>query len=263
VVAKIEKPEALENIDSIISAADGIMVARGDLGVEIPPEEVPVAQKQIISKCNRAGVPVVVATQMLDSMVRNPRPTRAEASDVANAILDGADAVMLSGETSIGAYPVETVRTMVRIVEKAEADWQKVSPCPLHLPETHAAFTVADAVSRAAREVARDLSAAAIIAPTSSGYTARLVAQYRPEVPIVAVTPSQAVQRQLALCWGVTPLLAPRADDTDSMINYAVDAARRRGLVDGKDTVVVTGGAAGSTPGTTNLIRVLDVERGV
>ena len=260
VMAKIEKPEALGSIDAIIAAADAIMVARGDLGIEIPAEDVPPAQKRIIATCNREGVPVVVATQMLDSMIRYPRPTRAEASDVANAVLDGADAVMLSGETSIGAYPVRAVSTMVRIVEKAETDRPDAPLCPYRLPEKLAPSTVASAVSQAARDMAHNLGAAVIVAATASGHTARLVSRYRPGVPIIAVTPSPSVQRQLALCWGVIPLLAPRTDNTDEVIVYAVQTAREHGLVRAGDTVVVTAGAAGSTPGTTNLIRVLAVD---
>jgi len=256
VVAKIEKPEALDNIDSIIAAADAIMVARGDLGIEVSPEEVPVAQKRIIARCNQAGVPVITATQMLESMIQNPRPTRAEASDVANAILDGTDAIMLSGETAVGAYPIEAVRTMVRIAQEVEARRSEINLCSATIPGQHAVRTVADAVTHAARETAHDLNAAAIITPTSSGYTARLMSYHRPRVPIIAVTPSPAVQRQLMLYWGVTPLLAPRTDNTDEMIADAVGAARDRGLVQDGDTVVLTAGAAGSSPGTTDLIKV-------
>jgi pyruvate kinase len=257
VMAKIEKPEALENIDEIIENVDAIMVARGDLGIEIRPEEVPMAQKALIRACNQAGIPVVTATQMLDSMIRNPRPTRAEASDVANAILDGTDAIMLSGETSIGAYPLEAVRTMARIAQEVEAH----CPCT-GMPEAEGneLFTLADAVSHAGRDAAHNLRARAIITPTSSGYTARLMSRYRPLVPIIAVTPDPAVQRALALCWGVIPLSAPRTENTDEMLEQAVQAAKARGLVAEGDTLVLTGGAAGSAPGTTNLMRVLVVE---
>jgi pyruvate kinase len=254
-MAKIEKPEALENMDEIIDSADAIMVARGDLGIEIRPEEVPMAQKALIGACNQAGVPVVTATQMLDSMIRNPRPTRAEASDVANAILDGTDAIMLSGETSIGCYPLEAVRTMARIALEVEAH----CACPGANTE-ELSLTVADAVSHAARSAAHDLGAAAIITPTSSGYTARLMSRHRPQMPIIAVTPDPGVQRALALCWGVIPLSAPRTANTDEMLVQAVDAAQARGLVHEGDTLVLTGGAAGSAPGTTNLMRVLVVE---
>jgi pyruvate kinase len=258
VMAKIEKPEALDNISAIIDASDAIMVARGDLGIEIRPEEVPMAQKRIIAACNAVGVPVVTATQMLDSMIRNPRPTRAEASDVANAILDGTDAVMLSGETSIGAYPVEAVRTMVRIA--CEVGGTQGIAARRSAPEERITKTIADAVSHAARDAAHSLDAAAIITPTASGYTARLMSHHRPRCPIVAVTPSPVVQRRLGLYWGVTPLIAPRTDSTDDVLSQAVQTARECELVKAGDTVVLTGGAAGSVPGTTNLVRILVVE---
>jgi len=259
VIAKIEKPEAIQNIDAIIAAADGIMVARGDLGIEASPEEVPMMQKRIIKKCNEAGVPVITATQMLDSMMRNPRPTRAEASDVANAILDGSDAIMLSGETAIGHYPVQALRTMVKIAEHAEVELrQRIALVPLSRPKTEG---IAEAVSHAARETAQDLDAAAIITPTVSGHTACMVSRYRPTAPIIAVTPSPMVQRQLCLYWGVYPLLAKRTANTDQMLADAVGTTREHGLVQPDELVVVTGGAAGSAPGTTNLIKVQVVER--
>jgi len=256
VIAKIEKPQALDNLDAIIEAADGVMVARGDLGIEIPPEEVPMAQKRIIGACNAAGIPVITATQMLDSMIRNPRPTRAEASDVANAILDGTDAVMLSGETSIGSYPVASVRTMMRIIEEVEATRPEMPAPGFHPGEDERRLSIADAVGRAARHAARDLEAAAIVTPTVSGYTAQVMSRYRPRAPIVAVTPDERVQRRLMLHWGVIPLFAPRADNSDEMIAHAVAAAREQGLVADGDTLVVTAGAARSEPGTTNLMRV-------
>jgi pyruvate kinase len=259
VMAKIEKPEALQNLDQIIATCDAVMVARGDLGIEIRAEEVPMAQKRIIEACNRAGVPVATATQMLDSMIRHPRPTRAEASDVANAILDGTDAIMLSGETSIGSYPLQAVQTMVRIAAQVEAVRDEVYRCPLPQSGRRTPLTIADAVTHAARETALDLQAAAIITPTASGYTARLVSSHRPRSPIVAVTPDPAVQRQLALYWGVTPLLARRTDNTDEMIADAVEAARGSGWVKEGDTVVITAGAAGSPKGTTNLIKVQSI----
>ncbi len=260
VIAKIEKPEALANIEAIIEVADGIMVARGDLGIEISPEEVPIAQKRIIKECNQAGVPVITATQMLDSMIRNPRPTRAEASDVANAILDGTDAIMLSGETSIGAFPVEAVCTMARIADETEAHQSDIFVCPIRNRERLATHTVADAVTHAARATAHDLTASAIVTLTASGHTARLMSHYRPRSPIIAVTPSPSVQRQLMLYWGVTPLLAPRTHSTDEMIAHGVQAAKDHGLVQEGDTLIVTAGSAGSTPGTTNLIRVHVIE---
>jgi pyruvate kinase len=256
VMAKIEKPQALGNLDGIIEAADAVMVARGDLGIEIPPEEVPMAQKRIIDACNDAGIPVVTATQMLDSMIHNPRPTRAEASDVANAILDGTDAVMLSGETTIGSYPVESVRTMMRIIEEVEATRPEIPTRAFHPSEEGVKLSIADAVGRAAREAAHDLNAAALITPTVSGYTARVMSRYRPQASIIAVTPNPKVQRRLMLYWGVVPLLAPRADNSDEMIEYAVEAAQSQGLVEVGDTLVITAGAARSEPGTTNLMRI-------
>jgi pyruvate kinase len=232
------------------------MVARGDLGIEIPPEEVPMAQKRIIEACNEAGIPVVTATQMLDSMIHNPRPTRAEASDVANAILDGTDAVMLSGETTIGSYPVESVRTMMRIIEEVEATRPETPTRSFHPSGERARLSIADAVGRAAREAAQDLQAAALITPTVSGYTARVMSRYRPQASIIAVTPDPKVQRRLMLHWGVVPLLAPRADNSDEMIEHAVEAAQAQGLVKEGDTLVITAGAAQSEPGTTNLMRI-------
>jgi pyruvate kinase len=260
VMAKIEKPEALANIDEIVDCVDAIMVARGDLGIEIRPEEVPMAQKAVIRACNQAGVPVVTATQMLDSMIRNPRPTRAEASDVANAILDGTDAIMLSGETSIGCYPLEAVRTMARIAQEVESHCAQMLDGEAQVVAHEVPLTIADAVSHAARSAAHDLGAAAIITPTSSGYTARMMSRHRPCMPIIAVTPDPGVQRVLALYWGVLPLSAPRTENTDEMLAQAVEAAQSLGLVQEGDTLVLTGGAAGSAPGTTNLLRVLVVE---
>ena len=254
VVAKIEKPEAMQNIDAIIEAADGIMVARGDLGVETSPEEVPMMQKLMIKKCNAVGVPVITATQMLDSMIRNPRPTRAEASDVANAILDGTDAIMLSGETAIGKYPVAAIRMMVRIAERTEAQVRHEG-VPVRVPD-HAIKSIADAVSHATYETARDLAATAILTPTVSGYTARMVAKYRPQMPIVAVTPNPKVQRQLCLHWGVHPLLAKRTANSDEMLADAISATKEHGYAKSGDLVVMTAGSAGSAPGTTDLIKV-------
>jgi pyruvate kinase len=260
VMAKIEKPEALENIAEIIEAADAIMVARGDLGIEIPTEEVPMAQKRIIKRCNEAAIPVVTATQMLDSMIRNPRPTRAEASDVANAILDGTDAVMLSGETTIGAYPVKAVQTIVRIICEVEGEQSDIPVRPFRPRKESINLSIARAVSRSARETAHNLNAAAIVAVTASGYTASIVSRYRPRSPILAVTPDERVQRRLMLYWGVTPLLAPRTNNTDEMIASALRAASKRGLVKEGDLVTITAGTAGSEPGTTNLMRVYVVE---
>jgi pyruvate kinase len=277
VIAKIEKPEAMENIDAIIAAADGIMVARGDLGIEASPEDVPLMQKTIIKKCNEAGVPVITATQMLDSMIRNPRPTRAEASDVANAILDGTDAIMLSGETAAGEYPLEAVCTMSKIAQRTESEMlpmRRFAPVPPPRRQSLSqsqpceaghllggTINIAEAVSHAACETALDLDAAAIITPTASGHTARMVAKYRPPMPIIAVTPSPMVQRQLCLYWGVYPLLAKRTANTDEMLADAIRAAKTHAFVQPGDLVVMTAGAAGSRPGTTDLIRVQVIER--
>ncbi len=254
VVAKIEKPKAVDSIDGIIEVADAIMVARGDLGIETSPEAVPIVQKMIIAKCNASGKPVITATQMLDSMMRNPRPTRAEASDVANAILDGTDAIMLSGETAVGKYPLEALRTMVRIAQEAERSGldSAASPRSALGPVT----SIADAVSHATYETACDLGAAAIITPTLSGHTARVISKYRPYSPIIAVTPSPVVQRQLALYWGARALLSERTESTDETISGAVRAAREHGLVEQGDVVVITAGAAGSGPGTTDIMKV-------
>ncbi len=258
VIAKIEKPEAVANIEAIIQAADGIMVARGDLGIEMPAEEVPMIQKRIIALCNEAGKPVITATQMLDSMIRNPRPTRAEASDVANAVLDGTDAVMLSGETATGRYPVAAVQTMVRIITRAEAELVKQERRRSWLrSEPHFA---AQAIAQAASDLARNLNAAAIIAPTASGYTARQLSRARPGLPIVAITPSPLVRCQLNLYWGVFPLFSPRRNSTDEVVADAVQTALQHGLVREGDLVVITAGTAGSTPGTTNLIKVQLIE---
>jgi pyruvate kinase len=255
-MAKIEKPEALDRIDEIVDAADAVMVARGDLGIEIPTEKVPMAQKQIIQRCNEAGVPVVTATQMLDSMIRNPRPTRAEASDVANALLDGTDAVMLSGETSIGRFPVQALQTMVRIACEVEGEQTDIPVRPYQPLEENINLSIARAVARAARETAQNLDLAAIIAITASGYTARIVSRYRPRAPILAITPDERVQRQLQVYWGVTPLLAPRTENTDEMTSNALQAVQQQGLVKEDDLVAITAGTAGSEPGTTNLLRI-------
>jgi len=256
VMAKIEKPEALENIDEIIEAADAIMVARGDLGIEIPTEQVPMAQKRIIARCNEVGLPVVTATQMLDSMIRNPRPTRAEASDVANAILDGTDAVMLSGETTIGRHPLEALQTMERIICEVEGERAEIPVRPFRPLKESVNLSIARAVARAARDAAQDLDLAAIIAVTASGYTARIVSRYRPGAPIIAITPDDRVQRRLMLYWGVRALLAPRTDNTDEMIANALVTVQERGLVKKDDLVAITAGTAGSEPGTTNLLRI-------
>ncbi len=257
VISKIEKPEAINNIDEIIAASDGIMVARGDLGIELSPEAVPMLQKTIIAKCNAAGKPVITATQMLDSMIRNPRPTRAEASDVANAILDGSDAIMLSGETASGKYPLQAVQTMVRIAQEAEAAQFKVTHKEV---AAKSGRTFAEAVSHASVETALDLSAAAIITPTVSGSTARAVSRFRPPCPIIAVTPNPFAQRELVLFWGVFPLLSKRGANTDAVIADAVEAAQKAGYVKEGDVLVVTGGSVEGGGGTTNLMKIHLIE---
>jgi pyruvate kinase len=257
VIAKIEKPDAVRNIDAIIEASDGIMVARGDLGIETGPEVVPTVQKQIIGKCHAAAKPVITATQMLDSMIRNPRPTRAEASDVANAVLDGTDAIMLSGETASGSYPVEAVATMVKIAEEAER-----LRGTLKLQHNHPhVFTAAGAICHAAVYTASETNAKAIIAPTVSGATARLMAAFRPEMPLIAVTPSPMVQRQLTLYWGTYPLLTKRLSNTDEVVNDAILVAQAKGYVGEGDTVVLTAGVVGNVRNATNLLMVRRIDR--
>ena len=256
IIAKIEKPEAVENIQEIVAAADGIMVARGDLGIEVSPEGVPMMQKMIIQLSNQAGKPVITATQMLDSMIRNPRPTRAEASDVANAILDGTDAIMLSGETAVGKYPIEAVETMVRIATETEP-YARFGP----LGMGDFKHSISEAVCYAATDTANMLHASAIIAPTMTGGTARILSRFRAPSPIIAITPNPAVQHQLALFWGVHPLLSRRAPDTDTVIEEAVRTACDAGLVHEGETVVITAGTGGHMVGTTDLIKVYVLAR--
>ncbi len=258
VISKIEKPEAINNIDEIIAASDGIMVARGDLGIELSAEAVPMLQKLIITKCNQVGKPVITATQMLDSMIRNPRPTRAEASDVANAILDGSDAIMLSGETASGKYPLQAVQTMVRIAQEVERVYLESMRKQV---AAKAGRTFAEAVSHATVETALDLSAAAIVTPTVSGSTAKAVSRFRPPCPIVAVTPSPFAQRELVLFWGVYPLLSHRGTTTDAVIADAVEAAQKAGFAKESDVLVVTGGSVEGGGGTTNLMKIHLIER--
>lgn len=255
VIAKIEKPQALDCIEEIVEVADGIMVARGDLGIEIPAEKVPIVQKRLIRLANASGKPVITATQMLDSMIRNPRPTRAEASDVANAILDGTDAIMLSGETAVGKYPLEALKTMEHIAREVEqatitGAWQP----PDHIPD--GAHSVTDAVSHATCGTAYDLRAEAIIASTASGATARTIAKYRPHMKVIGVTPHRKTQRQLMLSWGVIPLLGQRMGTTDEIMHRAVQIARQAGYISAGQRVVLTAGVTPNMPGTTNLMTV-------
>lgn len=254
VIAKIEKREALRNIDEIIKAADGIMIARGDLGVEIPLEKVPLAQKEIIKKCNLTGKPVITATQMLESMIENPRPTRAEVTDIANAIFDGTDAIMLSEETALGKYPVASAVMMSKIALETEKslDYEKI----LIERALSVKPAVPDAISHATCEIAQNLKAAAIVIFTLSGSSARMVARYRPRVPIIARSPKQATVRKLALSWGVYPRQSSEIKDTDDMIDKAKRTALETGLVRRGERIVITAGTPFAIPGTTNLIKV-------
>jgi pyruvate kinase len=254
IIAKIENTPGVENIDDILKVADGVMVARGDLGVEIPPEDVPLVQKMLIKKCNQIGKPVITATQMLESMLTNPRPTRAEASDIANAIMDGTDAIMLSGETASGLYPVEAVHTMARIALRTEQDLAYDELLQRNGVD-HCCTTTA-AISHASAQIAHELGAAAIITTTHSGYTARMVSKYRPHPPIIAVTPHERTARQSQLLWGVYPVLDSLAQNSDQMVDGSIRAALSAGLVTNGDLVVVTSGVPAGTQGTTNMIRV-------
>jgi pyruvate kinase len=253
-IAKIENSEGVKNFHEILQVADGIMVARGDLGVEIPAEDVPLVQKKIIAACNRAGKPVITATQMLDSMIRHPRPTRAEASDVANAIFDGTDAVMLSGETASGAFPVEAVETMARIAARTEEalEYREI----LEKLKPALQNSVTDAISYATCRAAQDLGVAAIISATHSGHTARMVSKYKPKAPIIAVTPSAKVASALTLTWGVYPLLCPPTSSTDETFNTSVKVALEAGLIQSGDLVILTAGVPVGVPGTTNFMRI-------
>ncbi|HWP82156.1 MAG TPA: pyruvate kinase [Bacteroidota bacterium] len=259
IVAKIEKPEAVDAIDSIIDEADVIMVARGDLGVELPPEDVPPVQKMIVKKCNEAGKPVIIATQMLESMIENPRPTRAEANDVANAVLDGADCVMLSGETSVGKYPVEAVRTMDRIIQRAEGQRSDSLNIEDVREEGEEMF---NAVARAACVIARQVKARAIVPITHSGATAMRISKYRPLARIVAVTARDRILRRLNLVWGVRGIVIPDFDRsaTDVAFKQIKDKLLESGYVSKGDYVVFTAGIPLMSKGTTNTVKVEIVE---
>jgi pyruvate kinase len=257
IISKIENQQGVDNLDEILEVSDGLMVARGDLGVEIPAEEVPLVQKRMIEKCNRVGKPVITATQMLDSMQRNPRPTRAEASDVANAIFDGTDAIMLSGETAAGKYPVESVLTMSRIAERAESalHYREIFTKQANAQQT----SVTEAISQAVANSALDLDAKAIVTSTESGYTARMISKYKPKSQIVAVTPNDQVLRRLQLVWGVNPVKGVTATTTDEMFEIAVKGALDTGLVRLGDTIIITAGVPVGRSGTTNLIKIHNV----
>ncbi len=250
-LAKIEKPQAIDKLADIVDAFDGIMVARGDLGVELPLEQVPMAQKRIIARSRDKAKPVIVATQMLESMISAPRPTRAEASDVANAVLDGADALMLSAETSVGSYPAEAVATMARIITAAEQDYLRpVSSLP-RVPTT-----TGGAIARAAAEVGTVVGARALVAFTITGETARRLARYRSPIPLLAFTPRPAVRSQLALTWGVETFIVPPARHTDEMVRQVEDALLQIGRCEKGDKVVIVAGSPPGSPGRTNALRV-------
>ncbi|WP_110927202.1 pyruvate kinase [Bacillus massiliglaciei] len=254
IIPKIENQEGIDNIDEILEVADGLMVARGDLGVEIPAEDVPLVQKELIKKCNILGKPVITATQMLDSMQRNPRPTRAEASDVANAIFDGTDAIMLSGETAAGSYPTEAVQTMHDIASKAETalNYRDILSKRSKLNK----YNVTDAIGQSVAHTAYNLDVGAIITPTESGHTARMISKYRPKAPIIAVASSEKVCRKLSLVWGVYPLTGRTAATTDEMLQTAIDTSLHSGLVQHGDLVVITAGVPVGETGTTNIMKI-------
>jgi pyruvate kinase len=256
-IAKIERADAVDNIEGIIDASYGVMVARGDLGVECPLEDVPIIQKRIVRQCHRAGVPVITATEMLDSMIHNRRPTRAEASDVANAVLDGTDAVMLSGETAIGDHPVRVVETMCRIIEDVEDSEEYDELLEQRVPPADGTKT--GALARSARFLSRDVDAEAIVAASESGYTARKAAKYRPNIPIVASSPNDGVRRQLALSWGIIPKQAIHSGESaDAVIQGAVQAAIETGAAESGDTVAVLSGMMTQLEGldTANILKV-------
>jgi len=256
IVSKIEKPEAIDEIDSIIERSDAIMVARGDLGVEVPIEDVPILQKTIIRKCNEYGKPVITATQMLDSMIREPRPTRAEATDVANAVFDGTDAVMLSGETSAGNFPVESVRTMVSIVNAAESQFGIVER-KLNYKAVRDDFT--DAIAESACSLATYVDASFIVSVTNTGTTSRALSKYRPQVPIYALTESGDVARKLQLVWGVIPVEVEELSDTDAMLSQVSSILKMKSLASSGDTYVLTAGTPLLARGTTNTLRIEEI----
>jgi pyruvate kinase len=250
IIAKLEKPEALEHLDEILDAADGVMIARGDLGVELPPEKVPAAQKLITKKANAVGKPVITATQMLESMIENPRPTRAEASDVANAIFDGTDAIMLSGESASGKYPIESVKMMGRIASTAEGS---VDYGELH---KHPTPTSAHAIAHAACAMAVDMKAKAVAAFTKTGSTARLISQFRPPTTVIALTQHQHVYRQMALIWGVIPVMLTEVRDSESTLALVEETLLKRGYVSPGDSMIITGGLPIAARGAANFVKL-------
>jgi len=254
IIAKIEKHEALDHIDSILEEVDAIMVARGDLGLEIAPERIPALQKMMIRKANRLGKPVITATQMLRSMVQNPRPSRAEVADIANAVLDGTDALMLSEESAVGSYPIQAVKTMAQVATETEK-----------ILEPRSQFegikkSVPEAISHAAVSLARDLQVKAFLIPTSSGSTVRMIARYRPAQPLIAISPEPQTVKTLCLVWGVHPVLIPSYRSTDAMVRLAQKKALSLGFVKRGDLVAITAGLPLHRPGTTNLITVQPIE---
>lgn len=253
IIPKIENQEGVDNIDEILKVSDGLMVARGDLGVEIPTEEVPIAQKDLIKKCNKLGKPVITATQMLDSMQSNPRPTRAEASDVANAIFDGTDAIMLSGETAAGDYPVEAVQTMARIAMRTEEALVNQDSFTLRAYDQG---DMTEAIGQSVGHTARNLNIDTIVAATESGHTARMISKYRPKSTIVAVTFSERTMRGLALSWGVYPTVAEKPESTDDMFNLATGIAQEKGYAKEGDLIIITAGVPVGERGTTNLMKI-------
>lgn len=259
IISKIENQQGVDNIEEIIELSDGIMVARGDLGVEIQTEIMPLVQKELIKKCNMAGKPVITATQMLDSMMRNPRPTRAEVTDVANAILDGTSAIMLSGETAAGKYPVESVKIMYNIAIKTEESLDYVEL--LRAKSDKAEINTTNAIGRATCNTAQDLDVTAILTATASGTTSYAISKFRPKAPIVAVTTTEEVMRKLSLVWGVYPALAPESESTDEVITNSVEAAIAGGYVKEGDLVVITAGIPVGMSGSTNLIKVQTIGR--
>ncbi len=256
IIAKLEKPEAIARLDAILDKTDGVMVARGDLGVEIPPEEVPAIQKDIVRRANLRGLPVIVATQMLNSMIEHPRPTRAEASDVANAVFDGADALMLSGETASGRYPLESVQMMDRIIQSAESSIRAQKPSKNFFEPAHIPAAFPDVISGIACRAAREAGAQLIVAFTLSGTTARLLSQNRPRVPIVAFSPNQEVRRRLTLMWGVVPRVLEPIQETEAMVRRVEEELLARGLANKGDKVVIVFGAPVGQPGKINSLRL-------
>jgi len=258
VIAKIEKPQAVERLDAILAEVDGLMVARGDLGVEMPLEEVPMIQKRLIYAARKAGKPVITATQMLRSMMENPRPTRAEAADVANAILDGTDALMLSDETAMGEYPVESVRVLDRIARATEGHLREFTAT--NDPVKTFSGSTESAIGRAACNIAEELNSPAIVAATSSGSTARLVSRYRPSCPVLALTPDPAIERQLTISWGVIPVLVALFKETDEIFELARLWVLEHNIARKDDRLIVTAGVPIGEPGTTNLLKVLKID---